>query len=153
MGLIAAAATMAPADPPPDPMSLDRSSPSVTGFGNLPGDMYGEGPGLGGWDVGGPGPILHLTETSYGLGTMGPTDNNDGHSRGEFDPWLDTYGVYFSGDRASVGMPGTHYDHQAVRNQAAGDRFVVNGLTTMSPGMSFTTGLASTIGPPLFPGP
>jgi len=117
-------------EPPPlqaDPISLTRNSPSVVGFGNTPGDIYGEVmvPVLpGGWDVGGPGPVPHVADAAYGLQPM--VDNNDGHSNGEVDPNLEVV-IYFSGDVNSFGLPQTDYEHQAMRNQAAGDRFVSNG--------------------------
>lgn len=141
-------------EPPPfapDPISLDRASPSVVGFGNTPGDIYGESTGFlpGGWDVGGPGPILHTADTTYGLAT--PTDNNDGHSNGEFDPTAPLV-IYFSGDDLSVGVAGTDYDHQAIRSQAAGDRFVVNGSTTLSPAAVMSGAGPSAIAGPVLPG-
>ena len=120
-------------EPPPgqaDPISLTRTSPSVIlPFGNTPGDIYGEvlGAGAGGWDVGGPGPVMHVQDINYGLQPM--ADNNDAHSQGEqltSDPGMELV-IYFSGDANSVGMPLTDYDHQAQRIQAAGDRFVSNG--------------------------
>ena len=138
---VMAACATAWANPPPpqqaDPISLDRNSPSVVTFGETPANIYGEvnplGPIGGGWDVGGPGPILHVIEWSYlPPGPGAPADNNDGHSNGEFDPHVQVF-VYFSGDDLSVGLMPTAYRHQSVRNQAAGDRFVTNGYTAMSP--------------------
>ena len=45
---LAANAWLAMANPPPprkpDPISLDRTSPSVVGWGNTVGDIYGENP-------------------------------------------------------------------------------------------------------------
>lgn len=130
------------ADPPPptqpDPISLDRLSPSVTGFGNLPADIYGEAGGVvaGGWDVGGPGPVLHVPVFAYGLQ---PPDNADAVSLGHNDPnWLPI--VYFSASRKSLGAWGTQYRHQAVRTQAAGDRFVTNGWLDRSPMAAYLTG-------------
>jgi hypothetical protein len=117
----------------PDPISLDRASPSVVTFGNTPGDIYGDAtmgmpPGMG-WDVGGPGPILHIADVSYGLS---PLDNNDGQSNGEANPQLAPV-IYFSADDASMGVLGTEYWMQAIRGQAAGDRFVTNGQASASP--------------------
>ena len=131
------------ADPPPpsaaDPISLDRNSPSVVLFGNLPADIYGEanGPIFGGWDVGGPGPILHVWAFAYGLT---PADNNDAHSLGDNNPGSIPI-VYFSASRRSKGAWNTQYRNQAVRNQAAGDRFVTNGWMSMSPAASYAAGL------------
>ncbi len=142
-------------EPPPfqaDPISLTRTSPSVIGFGNTPGDIYGEASFLappGGWDVGGPGPIMHVMEPNYGLSPM--VDNNDGHSNGEIDPGAPLV-IYFSGDVASVGMPGTDYDHQAQRIQAAGDRFVSNGFAIAPPIAVMQTGLPTFINGPMVPG-
>jgi|GEM_PF-1095739 len=142
-------------EPPPqqaDPVSFDPSSPSVVGFGETMGNIYGEifGAGLGGWDIGGPGPVLHVLDAFYGL--VSPPDNNDGHSGGEFDPNLQ-YVLYFSGDENAKGLPGTAYRHQAVRLQAAGDRFVANGPATLPPSVSFLTNVPATIGPAAWPGP
>lgn len=143
----------AQADPPPprrpDPISLDRASPSVVFFGNTPGDIYGEPGGVGmGWDVGGPGPVLHVPQVDYGLI---PGDNNDGHSNGE--QLGQQFVIYFSGDDLSMGAPGSDYEHQAIRLQAAGDRFVVNGATTFPPPVSIGGGgPAGILGPILPPG-
>lgn len=143
-------------EPPPgqaDPISLTRTSPSVMGFGNTPADIYGEvfGAGLGGWDAGGPGPVMHVTDVGYGLQPM--ADNNDGHSGGEFDPQAPVV-IYFSGDVNSVGMPGTEYDHQAQRIQAAGDRFVSNGAANVGPRTVMMLNAGPTfIAGPILPGP
>jgi hypothetical protein len=127
------------ADPPPpnapDPISLDRASPSVNTFGNTIGDIYGEVPPSGivgqGWDIAaGVGPILHVPDVAYGL--ILAQDNNDGHSNGEADPNAPLV-IYFSGDDASRGAPWTEYRWQANLLQAAGDRFVTNGFTSISP--------------------
>ena len=153
-GSLVAPGALADEPPPqaPDPVSFDRNSPSVVVFGETPCNIYGEifGAGLGGWDIGGPGPILHIFELFYGM--MSPPDNNDGHSNGEFDPNLQCV-VYFSGDENAKGLPGTAYRHQAVRLQAAGDRFVTNGPATLSPSASFNTGTPATIGPAAWAGP
>lgn len=141
--LLIMAVTVAFADPPPpqqaDPISIDRASPSVVNFGNLPADIYGEAGGppvFGGWDVGGPGPILHIAAATYGLGNA---DNNDAHSLGHNDPnWIPI--VYFSANRRAKGMFATQYRHQALRNQAAGDRFVTNGWMSISPAVSYASG-------------
>jgi len=130
------------ADPPPpaqsDPISIDPMSPSVLGGPNFAADIYGEvwGAGMGGWDVGGPGPVLHIPFFNYGL--IG-WDNNDAHSLGDNDPNMIPI-VYFSAHRRSLGMWATQYRHQAIRNQAAGDRFVTNGWMDRSPANSYATG-------------
>ncbi len=141
------------ADPPPprrsDPISLDRQSPSVVFFGNTPGDIYGEPGGVGfGWDVGGPGPVLHVPEINYGLV---PGDNNDGHSNGE--QFGNQFVIYFSGDDLSMGAAGTDYEHQAIRRQAAGDRFVLNGRTNVPPTAVLAGGPPAVTLGPVLPGP
>ena len=151
-GAVATSVLMAD-EPPPfqaDPISLDRMSPSVVWFGNTPADIYGEslGPVMGGWDLGGPGPILHVKDFNYGLA---PNDNNDAHSNGEFDPHAE-HVIYFSGDEFSRGIPWSHYRHQAIRLQAAGDRFVVNGIASPPPALAMFGPPAMIMGPVL-PGP
>ena len=165
LGLILVLAPVVSADEPPpfmaDPISLTRWSPSVMGFGNTPGDIYGEVP-LGGmigmgWDVGGPGPIPHVWDVNYGLippgpGGLPPGDNNNGHSNGEQFPDAPIV-IYFSGDDLSLGVPGTHYNHQAIRMQAAGDRFVTNGFTWFTPFQVLAGAPQNAIVGPLLPGP
>jgi len=154
--LISASALPAFADEGPpfaaDPISLDRQSPSVVTFGNTPSDIYGEAP-LGGltgqgWDVGGPGPVLHVKDWNYGLG---PLDNSDGHSNGELDPFRAPI-IYFSGDDTSKGASNTSYRWQANLNQAAGDRFVTNGPATLSPAAVMAGAGPATIAGPVLPG-
>lgn len=135
------------ADPPPpqgaDPISIDQVSPSIA-FGNTPADIYGEAGGMTGmgWDVaGGIGPILHIPDFNYGLT---PLDENDGHSRGHNDPYAIPI-VYFSADRWSLGLWATQYRHQAIRNQAAGDRFVTNGWMNIPPAVSYASGAVATL--------
>lgn len=144
---------------PPDPISIDRASPSIVIGGNTPGDIYDMLPlplsGMG-WDVGGPGPIVHVPDLAYGLG---PLDNNDGHSNGELNPNA-VQALYFSGDDSrdvlpgdvSMGASGTDYSNQAALGQAAGDRFMVNGLTTLSPAAVMGGGGAAGIVPGGIPG-
>ncbi|MBW2290332.1 MAG: hypothetical protein JRG90_21280 [Deltaproteobacteria bacterium] len=130
-GLLAFVAD-AGADPPPDPISIDAASASAVGAcvgGKTPADIYGMGAAAG-CDVAGPGPILEIAESVYSLGAG---DDQDGHSAGELDPWAQQV-IYFSGETASAGVPGTDYEHQAIRSQAEGDRFVTNGPTLLSPG-------------------
>ena len=148
MTLLLMLAGAACADPPPpltsDPISIDPLSPSVTGGWNLPADIYGEagGPIGQGWDVvGGVGPILHIPFFAYGLV---PPDDNDAHSLGHNNPnWIPI--VYFSADRRSIGAWNTQYRHQALRNQAAGDRFVTNGWMNLSPAASYGLGVPANL--------
>ncbi len=153
LGLLTSA-PFASADPGPatgasDPISLDRQSPSVFTFGSSPGNIYGDNPPvLGGYDVAGPGPVLHVQDNSYGLG---PADNNDGHSNGEVDPTAAPV-IYFSADDSSMGAAGTEYRQQAVRTQAAGDRFVTNGETNLSPAAVMSGTGPATIAGPVIPG-
>jgi hypothetical protein len=148
---------------PPDPISLDRQSPSVVGGalgiympGATPGNIYDmlltgpmpPAPPLG-YDAGGPGPIVHVQEGAYSLLPM--QDNLDGLSNGEMDPHM-PLSIYFSGDDMSQGMGNTDYNHQATRMQAAGDRFVVNGLSMVSPVAVMAGGGPSWIGAPQYPG-
>jgi hypothetical protein len=173
------------ADPgPPDPISLDRQSPSILDF--FPGPIPGV-PGIGhhtpgniydmptiqtmppalpmGLDAGVfPGPVVHVLDTNYGLTNLpNNEDNNDAHSNGEQidlnpDDGIDPNTpdapqiLYFSGDDRSVGIGGTDYDNQAQLVQAAGDRFMVNGTTTISPRQSLATGLTSLISGPIMQG-
>ncbi len=144
------AAGAALADPPPDPISIDAHSPSnfLCGPPTNAADIYALlGVGGMGCDVVGPGPILHVPAVNYGLTTQ---DENDGHSRGEQDPFA-PQAIYFSGDRASQGVTGTEYRTEVNNLQAAGDRFVVNGFTVASPAAAFAACTATTIGPPVFP--
>ncbi len=138
------------ADPPPDPISIDAHSPSnfLCAPPTNAADIYGLiGLGAMGCDVGGPGPILHVPAVNFGLTA---SDENDGHSRGERDPFA-PQAVYFSGDRASQGLPGTEYRIEANNLQAAGDRFVANGFTVASPAAAFAACAATALGPPVFP--
>lgn len=153
-GLIVAAAllaTPASADPPPDPISIDAHSPSnfLCTPPTNPADIYGVIAAIigQGCDIGAPGPILHVPAGNYGLTAR---DENDGHSTGERDPFAPV-AVYFSGDRASQGRPGTEYAVQENNLQAAGDRFVTNGFTVASPAAAFAACAATTIGPAVFP--
>lgn len=134
-GIAGACAALADPPPPrrPDPISLDRVSPSVTIFGESTADIFGENPPpvlLGfGWDVGGPGPIDHVLSGNYGLP---PLDNTDGISNNELFPQRPQI-LYFSVALGSRGAPATPVRNQFNRNQAAGDRYVTNGRTALSP--------------------
>lgn len=142
----------AAADPPPDPISIDAHSPSnfLCGTPTNAANIYGVMAAIigQGCDLALPGPILHVPGPNYGLTAQ---DENDGHSAGERDPFA-RVAVYFSGDRASQGLPGTEYDVQENNLQAAGDRFVTNGFTLSSPAGAFAACAATAIGPPVFPG-
>jgi hypothetical protein len=127
-----AAAALALADPPPDPISLDPGSPSVLTFGNPTSDLFGDAvaSGASGWDVGGPGPKLHVSAGA--LGILSAFDDVDGISNGEFVRTLRQF-IYFSVDDASHGRSDTPVREQADLLQHAGDRFIANGLTSVSP--------------------
>lgn len=136
--VVGALALPALGNPPPprqrDPISLDPFSPSVVGFGNAWSDLYGDNPvppGMG-WDVGGPGPVLHVIAPAYGV--LPVPDNTDGISNGEFRPDQQQV-IYFSVDDLSMGRPGTPVRHQALRGQHAGDRWVTNGRTSAAPAL------------------
>jgi hypothetical protein len=139
----------------PDPISLDRQSPSLW-FGSTPGNIYDmnmagpmpPAPPMG-YDAGGPGPIVHVWEQAFGL--MPGADNLDGLSNGELGPDI-PQSIYFSGDDMSVGQPQTDFRHQANRRQAAGDRFMVNGTTGLSPVAVMQGGGPSWILGPVFGG-
>lgn len=140
---------------PPDPISIDRNSPSVVDFIETPGNIYDmllpADPRFGlGWDTGAPaaGMVVHEWESNYGLTPL--ADNNDGHSNGEMDPQADIV-IYFSGDDRSMGMPFTDYENQAMRMQAAGDRFVTNGPATFSPAVVMSGAGPATIAGPVLP--
>jgi hypothetical protein len=133
--LLAAAAELALANPPPprqrDPISLDPFSPS-NAFGTTWADLYGDNPmppGMG-FDIGGPGPVLHVFAPAYGVLPM--PDDTDALSNGEFGvnrPQV----IYFSVDDLSQGLPGTPVRNQALRGQQAGDRYVLNGVSSTTP--------------------
>lgn len=146
--MLAATGVSLLADPPPprrpDPISLDPASPSI-GFGNTTSDIYGENPPfvlLGfGWDVGGPGPIPHVPGPNYGVF---PPGNTDGVSNGEFNANMLQF-FYFSGTDTSTGLAATPYRAQFVRRQAAGDRWVINGRTSVAPAVTAAGGPAAAI--------
>jgi hypothetical protein len=143
-----------PANPPPDPISVDAHSPSIhvcpAGVVNTA-DIYGLiGGTIGmGCDVAGPGPILHVPAPNYGVTAQ---DENDGHSAGERDPFAPV-AVYFSGSKESQGVAGTEYAVQENNFQAAGDRFVTNGLTMQGPAASIPPPPSTVCGPPATLGP
>ncbi|MBK9126971.1 MAG: hypothetical protein IPM13_04135 [Phycisphaerales bacterium] len=135
-GLLMCTALTALANPPPprqrDPISLDQTSPSVIGFGSTWSDLYGDNPvppGMG-FDVGGPGPVMHVFAPAYGILPL--PDNTNGISNNEFQPFSQQV-IYFSVDTASIGAPGTPVRNQALRGQHAGDRWVLNGRSSVAP--------------------
>ena len=98
-----------------------------------------------GYDYFGPGPVVHVTEGSFGLQPF--QDNNDAHSNGETTQLFEEGMIfYFSGDDRSMGLPGTDYENQAQLLQAAGDRFVVNGIVS-APGVPGNLG--AVMNPPI----
>lgn len=136
------AALPAGASPPPDPISIDAHSPSILLCQNPKNaaDIYGEvtAPIGQGCDVApAVGPVLHVAAGTYGL-TAG--DEQDGHSNGERTAPDEPVAVYFSGDRASQGVPGTHYAIEENNGQAAGDRYVTFGFTAVGPGGAISGG-------------
>lgn len=145
--LVAATLAVAPAaaSPPPDPISIDAHSPSILLCQNPKNaaDIYGEvtAPFGQGCDVA-PlvGPVLHVAAPTYGLTTR---DEQDGHSNGERTAPDEPVAVYFSGDRASQGTPGTHYAIEENNGQAAGDRYVTFGFTAFGPGGAISGGVCN----------
>lgn len=107
-----------------DPVSLDRTSPSVVDFGAGTSSIYWVPPiEAGGFDVAGPGPELHVDYLPLGLGS---SDHIDAMSNGEAAEIAvgSTQFIYFSVDAASTGQAGTQVNHQYVRAQHAADRFM-----------------------------
>jgi len=143
-----------PANPPPDPISIDAHSPSIhvcaPGLINTA-DIYGMMGGTFGMgcDAGFAGPILHIPAPNYGVTAQ---DENDGHSAGEHDPF-GPVAVYFSGSKESQGQPGTEYATEENNFQAAGDRFVTNGLTLQGPAASIPPPPSTTCNGPTVLGP
>lgn len=135
-GLAAVAALVAApavASPPPDPISIDAHSPSIfLCQGKNAADIYGEvtAPIGQGCDLGFSGPVLHVAASTYGLTAK---DEQDGHSNGERTSPDEEVAIYFSGDRATQGVPGTHYAIEENNGQAAGDRYVTFGFAAVGP--------------------
>lgn len=131
-------------------VSIDRASPSL-GCGGVPavtaGHLYSQVVPTGGCDVGGLGPLLEVARPAFGLG---PGDNVDALSA--HVPWFssDEFVFVFSGDRASMGLPGTPYRNQFNRNQAAADLFQTSAVPSISPAVAESMGcvLPVTIAPP-----
>jgi hypothetical protein len=88
-------------------------------------------PPLGGCDIaGGVGPVTEVWEASLGLI---PADNVDAVSANTVTGENIPYHIYFSGDRPSMGLPGTPYRGEALLNQAASDIWRTVNVTAMSP--------------------
>jgi hypothetical protein len=121
-------------------ISLDRQSPSVHTYGDAPGEIFRDSAD-GGYDVGGPGPVLNVDDTSYGIGA---SDNNDGHSIGEINPNFAPV-IYFSADDGSHGVAGSDYRDQADLNQAAGDLYRTSSAASISPYAAMELDMQATI--------
>jgi len=129
-----------------DPVTLDRTSPSVLDFGSSTNDIYWvpTSPRDAFDAVGGAGPLLHVSGSNVGLAT---DDHVDAMSNSELnDPvTLDDnkiFGIdeapylYISVDASSQGAFGSHVRHQADRGQHAADRFMVLPDKTLPDAMS-----------------
>lgn len=101
-------------------VSIDRLSPSIGGcpFGVTPATVYGLVPPGGGCDAAGAGPQIEVRRPAFGLGAG---DDIDALSANTFTSPNLRYYLVFSGDRGSMGQPGTLYRNQATFNQAASD--------------------------------
>lgn len=129
-----AAAAFASALPARAGVSLDRTSPSVGGacpFLVNPGNLYRfVMPPLGGCDVAGVGPVTEVRDAFLGL--LGG-DNIDAVSANTVTGKNIPYHIFFSGDRASLGLLATPYRGEALLNQAASDVWRTVNATTVSP--------------------
>lgn len=127
-------------------VSMDRASQSIPAcpFPVNPASLYRwVAPPLGGCDVGGVGPVTEVWEGSLGLVAA---DNVDAVSANTVTGKNINYHIYFSADRASLGMLGTPYRGEAALNQAASDVWRMNNLTAMSPQASMAACAATAIG-------
>jgi hypothetical protein len=145
---LGAAALLAASLPAYAGVSLDRTSPSVTGacpFAVDPSTLYRwVAPPAGGCDVaGGLGPVTEVWEGSLGLVAA---DNVDAVSANTVTAKNIPYHIYFSADRPSLGLPGTPYRAEALLNQAASDIWRMNNVTAMSPLASLAACAPSAIG-------
>lgn len=147
--ILGAAALLAASLPVHAGVSLDRTSPSVGGacpFAVPPSRLYRwVAPPAGGCDAGGLGPVTEVWEVSLGLVAA---DNVDAVSANTVTPKNVPYHIYFSADRASLGLAGTPYRGEAVLNQAASDVWNMVNLTAMSPLASMAACAATAIGGP-----
>lgn len=121
-----------------DPISLTRTSPSVSIHGDNPSTIFGLATNVGqGFDVGGVGPIVHVPATDFGamishesIGFDNALDfsNNEIHgTNGGNAPNLVPV-LYYSLSADSVGMAGTEINHQSVRGQLGADR-ITSGVS------------------------
>lgn len=116
-------------------VSIDRSSPSfpACGFGN-PAQVFLQVLPSGGCDAGGPGPLIEVGASSFGLVA---NDNIDALSADTPSSPDLPYHLIFSADRASLGQAGTPFRVEAVNGQAASDLWWTN-LTGGTPVASLT---------------
>ncbi len=146
---LGAAALLAASLPAYAGVSLDRTSPSVAGacpFIVNPGNIYRwVAPPLGGCDAGGAGPITEVRDAALGL--VG-ADNVDAVSANTPNAKNIPYHMYFTADRASLGLGGTPYRGEALLNQAASDVWRMNNLTSISPLASMAGCVAAAIPAP-----
>ena len=115
-----------------DPVTLDRTSPSVIGNGPggtvRPSDILSvvSNPGSG-------APVVHIAGPDYGVGafdTLTSSDNTLDISSGEADDTA-VQVFHFTVSRSSTGIGGTDVNQQANLGHVAGDRFIAS--PTMSP--------------------
>ncbi|MES1240638.1 MAG: hypothetical protein ABUT39_03370 [Acidobacteriota bacterium] len=130
--MLGAAALLSASLPVYAGVSMDRASQSIPAcpFPVNPASLYRWGVPMGGCDVGGLGPVTEVWEGSLGLV---PADNVDAVSANTTTGKNINYHIYFSADRASLGMLGTPYRAEATLNQAASDIWRMNNLTVASP--------------------
>lgn len=146
---LGAAALLAASLPAYAGVSIDRNSPSIAvcPFVVTPSHIYLQVPPGGGCDVGGAGPQVEVRPNSYGLASA---DNIDALSANTWTSPALVYHLVFSGDRASLGQPGTPYRVQAGRNQAASDLWRTP-LSVNSPAWSMAACAGVAIPPPQAP--
>lgn len=147
---LGAAALLAASLPSYAGVSLDRTSPSVTGacpFVVTPSTIYRwVAPPLGGCDI--PGAVGPVTEVWNAFLGLAGADNVDAVSANTPTGKNIPYHVYFTADRPSLGMLGTPYRGEALLNQAASDVWRMNNPTSISPLASMTGCVAAGIAPP-----
>lgn len=143
---LGAAALLAASMPAYAGVSIDRNSPSIAicPFVVTPAHIYLQVPPGGGCDVGGAGPQVEVRPLSYGLVA---NDNIDAVSANTGTSPALNYHLVFSGDRASLGQPGTPYRAEAVLNQAASDLWRTP-LSGNSPAWSMAACAGVAIPPP-----
>jgi len=110
-----------------DPVTLDRTSPSVIGNGPggtvRPSDILSvvSNPGSG-------APVVHIAGPDYGVGafdTLTSSDNTLDISSGEADDTA-VQVFHFTVSRSSTGIGGTDVNQQANLGHVAGDRFIAS---------------------------